>query len=104
MAKLGKLQESNLIPTEVPGIFIKDLPYKLFDGIYKEVNAKLAEEDVIGAVVVLFNDLIVAEDGTKFEDALTPEDVQDNISVRMIQQIMEALPKALGVNEDKLGN
>lgn len=104
MAKLAALQDSNVIPTSVPGIFIKDLPYKEFQQIYTSIGDTKTDDQVMDAIVLLFNKLIVAEDGSKFEDALTKEDIENNLSIRMIKQIMDALPEALGTNEKQLGN
>lgn len=104
MAKLAALQDNSVIPTSVPGIFIKDLPYKEFQKIYTQIGETKNDEQVMDAIVLLFNYLIVAEDGSKFEDALTKEDIENNLSIRMIKQIMDALPEALGAHEGQLGN
>ena len=52
-------------------------------------------EDSLAPLVWLFNNLIVAEDGTQFEDALTEEDIKKNLTVLKAKQITEAAMEAM---------
>lgn len=89
--KLSDIKTAAQIPTELEGVFIQDLSLEKVE----ELGNLESADDSMAPLVWLFNNLIVAEDGTKFEDALTEEDIKKNLTVIKAKMITEAALEAM---------
>lgn len=94
MAKLSKIANKKPIALSVEGVFIKNLPAKIIDEKFGNIQEKMAE-DQAAVIVSLFTDLICDEDGNQFEDCDTFDKITEVLSVLDIQVIIQAIPKAL---------
>lgn len=102
MAKLSKLSSNKPIPLSVEGVFIRNLPAKVIDQKFGNIQERL-QEDQEGVIVSLFRDLICDENGEAFEDCETFDQITEALSVVDIQTILLAVPKALVPNPVKPG-
>lgn len=94
MAKISNVLGRKPIPTEVEGVYISDLPAKEVDEKFGDLQ-ELMEKDHEKAITLLFTDLICDENGERFEDCQTFEDITENLSVRALHTIINAIPSAL---------
>ena len=110
MAKFkSKVKGKLVVPTEVEGIFVRDMTL----GELKEVQDKIAvatkdtkedselsEEAFVSPLLVLFQEVIRAEDGEVFEDMQTADDLEANLTFTLMVDIMNAVSKALNGGTD----
>ena len=102
MAKLSKISNKKPIPLSVEGVFIRNLPAKVIDEKFGNIQEKL-EKDQEGVILSLFTDLICDEDGNNFEDCDTFDKITEALSILDIQTIVGAIPKALMPNAVEAG-
>lgn len=99
---IASLFPNNPIQTELPGVFIKDLPAKVMEQEFGNLN-QLLNEDPEAGITKLFQGLICDADGNPFEDCQTYEAITATLSVASIKRIVTAAGKAL-MGEDATGN
>ena len=97
MAKFSKeVKRKSVVPTDIDGIYVKDLTI----GELKVLQDKLAkvsnDDDLTEPLIILFNDVIRAEDGTVFEDMLDAEALDENLSLNLMMDISAAVSEVLG--------
>ena len=102
MAKLSKIANTKPIALSFEGVYIRNLPAKVIDDKFGNIQEKLAE-DQEAVIVSLFTDLICDEDGTPFEDCSTFDEITAALSVSDIHQIVSAIPEALSPSATNSG-
>lgn len=94
MAKLTNVIERKPIPLSVNGVYIRDLPAKEIEAKFGNIAEEMQEKPE-ETITLLFNDLICDGEGETFDDVATFEEITDNLSVRAIHEIINAIPEAL---------
>lgn len=104
MAKIAALNTSKVIPLEVDGVYIKDLPIAQVEALFKNADQRLAEEDQT-FVLDIFNNLICDENGEQFEDLIDAdfETLSQLLTMSFLWDIVSAIPKALSPGGVELG-
>jgi len=102
MAKLSKVKSKRPIYIGVDGIYIQNLPTKALQGLLSVVSGGL-QDDPAKAIVALFADLICDETGVAFEDVGSYEAILEVLSVKDIQDIMNAVSETMNPSAKDLG-
>ena len=86
-------------PTSVGGLFVRDVPLSVLEGFQQRTSEMGEEEDGDTASVVfeMFEVFLCGEDGSKFEDINSADDVR-NLGILTIKAIMEAVQEVLDVS------
>jgi len=101
--KLSTITSKRAIKLDMDApIYIKDLPAvqlkKLFEN-FEEDMAERPEETIL----MLFNDVICDKDCKRFEGFKTYEDLEEVMSVRMLMDIIQAIPAAIMPAQGDMG-
>lgn len=81
------------IPTEIPGLFIRNLSLPEVEELQKRndeiaQNTELDQIDMAATQVLdLFQNILCGEDGTAFEDVTTIEDVKNKVGLFGIERV-----------------
>ena len=102
MAKLSKLAGKKPIPLSFEGVFIKNLPAKVIEEKFGDVEGKM-QKDQEAVIVDLFTNLICDKDGKPFEDCTDFDSIVSVLSVTDIHSIVSAIPEALAPSPKTLG-
>tara|TARA_R110000787_G_scaffold2708_7_gene10490 strand:- start:1779 stop:2090 length:312 start_codon:yes stop_codon:yes gene_type:complete len=102
MAKLSTTVKSKPIALSVKGVFIRNLPAKVIDQKFGNIQEQL-EEDQEKLIVSIFTDLICDSKGQTFEDCDTFDAITGALSVTDIQAIIQAIPEAISPNPVSTG-
>ena len=96
MASFNKTVASkSVIPTAIDGIYVKDLTIAELKAMQDKLAVITNEDDITEPVLVLFQDVIRAEDGTVFEDMQDAESLLDNLTFNLMMDISEAVSVVL---------
>ena len=96
MAKFNKtVKQTSVIPTAIEGIYVKDLTIKELKVLQDRITEVATEDDATGQLLVLFEEVIRAEDGTVFEDMLDAESLSENLSFSMMVDISTEVSEVL---------
>ena len=103
--KLSDIQKNRVIPTEVDGVYIRDLPMAEFETLFKDAEERLNGEDK-SFIVELFRDVICDEKGEVFEDLVDADYdyIVSALSANLMFDIIYSIPKAVLPKGADLGN
>lgn len=102
MAKLSKLINNKPIALSVDGMFVRNLPAKVVQEKFGNINEDLAK-DQEAVIVSLFTDLLCDENGEVFEDCGSFDEITSILSVADLHKIVSAIPEALSPNAVNAG-
>lgn len=102
MAKLSKIANTKPIALSFDGVYIKNLPAKVIEEQFGDIESKLAENPE-AVIVSLFTDLICDEAGEAFEDCGTFGEITAVLSITDIHGIISAIPEALSPSATNSG-
>lgn len=94
MAKITGLLDNKPVPTSINGIFVKDIPAKMMEEKFGDVEKRIAD-DPEGMIALFFTDLIVDDNGEPFEDCQTYDEIVAVLSQAKIIRILNAVAEAL---------
>tara|TARA_B110000858_G_scaffold55789_1_gene64837 strand:+ start:2548 stop:2859 length:312 start_codon:yes stop_codon:yes gene_type:complete len=94
MAKLSKLVSNKPIALSVDGMFVRNLPAKVVQEKFGNINEDLAK-DQEAVIVSLFTELLCDENGDVFEDCGSFDEITSILSVVDIHRIVLAIPEAI---------
>ena len=77
-----------LIPTSQDGVFVQDVPIERLEAMQAEIEA-LPEDEHHKAVWLIIDGLMRGEDGSKFEDLPSPDEVK-KLSMMQMAVFMDA--------------
>ena len=99
MAKFSKaIKRNSVLPTSIEGIYVKDMTLQELKELQDKLGKIDNEDDLSGPLLILFQDVIRAEDGTVFEDMLDADELSQNISFNLMMDISAAVSEVLGRN------
>ena len=103
--KISEITNKKAIPLAVEGVYIRDLPMKQFEAMFKDADKRLAEEDHT-FVTDIFQHLVCDADGNPFEDLVDVnyETLTELLSINTMFAIIHAIPKAVVPEGVDLGN
>ena len=103
--KLSDIGSKRVIPLPVDGVFIRDLPMKQFEDLFKDAEERLKAEDT-SLVVEIFQKVVCDKDGEAFEDMVdtTYEGICNSIGVGLMYEIIYSIPKVIVPEGADLGN
>ena len=102
MAKLSKLVNNKPIALSVDGMFVRNLPAKVVQEKFGNINEDLAK-DQEAVIVSLFTELLCDENGDAFEDCGSFDEITSILSVVDIHKIVLAIPEAISPNAVNAG-
>ena len=94
MAKLAKHLNKKPIKTTFDGIYVRNLPAKAMEKQFGGIQERIETEQQ-AVIEELFNNLVCDEDGEAFEDCTTFDEITDVMSLKDIQEIMQAVAVAI---------
>lgn len=103
--RISDLNKNKVIALPVEGVFIKDLPAKQFEIMFKDADKQLEEENK-DFVVKIFKELICDKDGNPFEDLVDVDydGLTEILSLKTLHDIIYSIPKAVVPAGVDLGN
>lgn len=103
--KITDISNKKVLPLAVEGVYIRDLPMKQFEEMFKDADKRLAEEDHT-FVMQIFQELVCDANGDPFEDLVDAsyEDLTSLLSMNTMFAIIHSIPKAVVPEGVDLGN
>ena len=103
--KIAALQKKKVLPTDVEGVFVRDLPIAEYETRFKDADKKLEEENK-EFILMIFEDIVCDGNGEPFEDLVGIEydDLAKLLSLNTIFEIIHSIPKAIVPDGVDLGN
>ena len=103
--KIASLSANRVIPLPFDGIFVRDLPIKQFEAMFKGAEERLENEDPT-VIEEIFQNLICDEKGDVFEDldGATFDKITEIIPVNLMYEIVQSIPGAITPAGADMGN
>ena len=103
--KISSIQSKKVLPTDVEGVFLRDLPIKEYEERFKDADKKLEDENN-DFVLMIFKDIVCDAKGNPFEDLVDVdyEGLHDLLSLNTIFDIIHSIPEAIAPKGVDLGN
>jgi hypothetical protein len=93
--KLSTLSTKRVIKLDLDApIYIRDLPAKKLQTMFATFEKDI-EEKPEETILMLFTDVICDKDAKKFDGFSTYEDLEEQMSIRMLMEIIQAIPTAI---------
>ena len=94
MTKLSKVKSKKPLPTDVEGVFVRNIPAKKAQDLFGDMDARIGTE-AEAVIVELFNNLVCDDKGNTFDDVETFGAIMEVLSMVDIQEIMLAVAFAI---------
>ena len=103
--KIATLSANRVIALPFDGIFVRDLPIKAFEEMFKGAEARLEAEDHT-FIEDIFQKLVCDGNGDTFEDleGATFEQMSQIIPINLMYEIVQAIPAAITPAGADMGN
>lgn len=106
--KISQIAKSRVIPLSVhEDIYIKDLPAKEYEAMFKVFSDGEQDEDKTKEfLVTIFNDMICDKDGNPFEDLAgkSYEEIVEVLPIGLMWEIVHDIPNVIVPGQKTLGN
>ena len=103
--KISDTSNKKVLPLAVEGVYIRDLPMKQFEAMFKDADKRLAEEDH-SFITQIFQDLVCDANGDVLEDlvGVDYDTLTGLLSMNTMFAIIHSIPKAVVPEGVDLGN